>query len=179
MKLKLISNLQLLAISVFLSTLMLSISGCKPREVDITDYSAEVASSWNEIVMNMAIEEDGLLTLKGVRTEAMIFIAMHDALNAISPQYSDFLHKDHVPSAHPVAAASQAAYDVAINQFPDHQDILKKELVKWLEGIPDSPSKENALKLGKTSAKKIIELREGDQYNGEADYVWHPMAPGV
>ncbi|HMB61618.1 MAG TPA: vanadium-dependent haloperoxidase [Eudoraea sp.] len=179
MKLKLISNLQLLAISVFLSTLMLSISGCKPREVDITDYSAEVASSWNEIVMNMAIEEDGLLTLKGVRTEAMIFIAMHDALNAISPQYSDFLHKDHVPSAHPVAAASQAAYDVAINQFPDRQDILKKELVKWLEGIPDSPSKENALKLGKTSAKKIIELREGDQYNGEADYVWHPMAPGV
>ena len=41
--------------------------------------SSESIAEWNKKLFEIAIEEDGLLTLKGVRTAAMVHTAMHDA----------------------------------------------------------------------------------------------------
>ena len=59
-----------------------------PNELDVDAYSAEMAVSWNERVIEIAVAEDGLMTLKGVRTLAMLHVAMHDALNAIHSAYA-------------------------------------------------------------------------------------------
>lgn len=127
----------------------------------------------------MALAEDGLLTLKGLRTAALMHIAIHDALNAIKPLYSIYTFEAERPNAHPVASTVQAAYDVAISQFPDKKAIFDAELNKWLASVEDGEHKTEGIALGKAAASKILESRANDKWNGEADYMWHPMAPGV
>ncbi len=58
--------------------------------------------------MEIAIEKDGLLTLNGVRTEALAGIAAHNALNAIKPIYTFYEYKGGQPKANPNPAGSQA-----------------------------------------------------------------------
>ncbi|GAB5399276.1 MAG: hypothetical protein Aureis2KO_08610 [Aureisphaera sp.] len=153
--------------------------GCKEQKTDPNEYNADLAIAWNHLVMDMAIAEDGLLTLKGVRIEAMLFVAMHDALNSIQPQYSHYGYTEKHPTADPMAAAAQAAFEVVIDQFPDKKEALEKELAFWLDKVPPGKAKEEGIALGKASATRILEDRANDNYNGEAAYTWHPMAPGV
>jgi len=129
--------------------------------------------------MDMAIAEDRLLTLKGVRTEAMMHTAIHDALNTIEPLYTSYSFKGKNPLADPIAASSQAAYEIAVSQFPDKQEELETELRKWLATVNESESKTAGINLGKEAASNILKTRFEDNWNGEAEYTWHPMAPGV
>ena len=157
----------------------LQTQSCKTDQLNMEDYNAQLLNSWNQLIINYANEEDGLLTLKGVRTEAMMHAAMHDVLNTIKPVYNSYSFKGEVTTAHPIAACAQAAHDIAINQFPKKQLEIKKELDKWLTTIEEGEFKSTALKLGKKVAAHILNERSKDSWNGEADYDWHPMGPGV
>jgi len=66
------------------------VNDSKQLLIETSEYPAEVASEWNKKVLEKAIEEDNLLTLKGVRTAAMMHAAMHDALNSIVPEYGHY-----------------------------------------------------------------------------------------
>jgi hypothetical protein len=129
--------------------------------------------------MEWAVAEDGLLTLNGVRTEAMTNIAIHNALNAIKPVYTSYGYKGSSPNANPYAAAAQAAYEVAKASFPKKEQELKQLLDTSLSSIENNKSKETGIQLGKETASKILQSRKNDSWNGEANYTWHPMAPGV
>ena len=158
--------------------------GNGPGEFDIERYSADAAISWNEKVIAIAVAEDGLLTLKGVRTLSMMHVAMHDALNAVRPRYATYAYGGEATSAHPVApdplaAAAQAAYHVALDQYPEELDQLKGELDRWLNAVADGPSKNAGVELGHASATAILSQREHDGWNAEAEYVWQPPTPGV
>ncbi|MBX2827517.1 MAG: vanadium-dependent haloperoxidase [Flavobacteriaceae bacterium] len=142
-------------------------------------YDADVAIGWNELLMKIAVAEDGLLTLKGVRTQAMMFTTMHDALNAIEGRYTSYAKTTPHPTADPLSAAAQAAFHIALDQYPDKKTELEEELAKWIEAIPDSEAKEEGIQLGKAVAQRMLEARNNDAFNGEASYNWHPMAPGV
>ena len=168
-----------IATALFCLVVLILSQSCKTNSVKVDDYNSKIIISWNEKIMNYAIEEDGLLTLKGVRTEALLSIAIHDALNTIEPLYSKHSYEGGVRDANPIAASAQAAYEVAINQFPEKQEELKKELSKWLSEIPEGTMKTEGINLGKQTAGKVLESRLGDNWNEEADYTWHPMAPGV
>jgi len=129
--------------------------------------------------MELALAEDNLLTLKGVRTAAMMHTAMHDALNSIAPKYSRYAYDGEVVQANPIAAAAYAAYEVAITQYPAKKNILDNELNKWIKDIKDEESKTAGKTLGNEVASSIISKRSNDKWDGEAEYSWHPMAPGV
>ncbi|MEX0290040.1 MAG: vanadium-dependent haloperoxidase [Flavobacteriaceae bacterium] len=160
-----------------ITTLFLS---CKSREISIDTYGPDLVNSWNTIIMDLAIEKDGLLTLNGVRTEALAHTAMHNALNAIVPVYTSYEYDEATrPQADPIAAASQAAYEVAILSFPENQVELKALLDSSLLKLPSGDSKDLGIQLGKETAAKVLAERSEDNWNGEADYTWHPMAPGV
>ncbi|NNC61334.1 MAG: vanadium-dependent haloperoxidase [Eudoraea sp.] len=145
----------------------------------VENYQPEIVNSWNEIIMNLAIEKDGLLTLNGVRTEALAHTAMHNALNAIVPVYTSYGFEESGQGADPIAAVSQAAYEVARTSFPENERELKELLYNSLSEVPNGSSKELGIQLGKDVAVNILEVRSKDNWNGEADYTWHPMAPGV
>lgn len=152
---------------------------CSENNRNIDNYDAAIVTSWNQKIMELAVEEDKLLTLKGVRTAAMMHTAMHDALNTIIPKYSRYGYEGEITQANPVATVAYAAYEVAISKYPDKKDILESELDKWVKDIKDEEGKNAGKKLGKEAAFSIVNSRSNDGWDGEAEYAWHPMAPGV
>ena len=140
---------------------------------------SESITEWNKKVFEIAIEEDGLLTLKGVRTAAMLHSAMHDALNAIIPKYFRYSLDLEVTNADPWAAVAQAGYEVAFDQYPDYKKQWSDLLAKQLGRVHDKKPKKNGIRLGKKAAAEILNKRANDHHNGAAEYTWHPMAPGV
>ncbi|MDT0606875.1 vanadium-dependent haloperoxidase [Croceitalea rosinachiae] len=153
--------------------------GCKKEEISIEDFNPEILVSWNEKLIKIAIEEDGLLTLKGLRTTSMLHVAMHDALNVISPKYESYSYHTATSYKNPIASVAYAAYTIALNSYPNKKEAFDEELNQWLSPIQDAKIKLQAKELGEAAALSILEKRKGDGWNGEAEYTWHPMAPGV
>lgn len=152
---------------------------CSKNKTIIDYYSPDVAISWNQKILELAIEEDNLLTLKGVRTAAMMHAAMHDALNSIEPKYFQYAYEGENIQANPIVAAAFAAYEIAISQYPNKKEILDAELNKWINNVKDDENKKTGKKIGIEAASAIINKRINDHWDGEAEYTWHPMAPGV
>ena len=148
-------------------------------KINIEDYKADIIISWNQKILEIAVAEDGLLTLKGVRTASMMHIAIHDALNTIVQKYSSYSYVGEIRKANPLAAVVYAAYGVAVSQYPDKQKEFENELKKWLANLKDDVGIKSGKILGESSATSILEKRSKDNWNGEAEYTWHPMAPGV
>ena len=157
----------------FLGTIIL-FSTCATKQIHIEEYPPDILISWNEKVMQIAVEEDGLLTLKGLRTASMMHVAAHDALNTIAPQYERYGYQAEISVAPPIATVAHALYEVALSQYPDKKTVWENELTKWVNGEDKA-----AEALGKASAMAILKKRQKDAWNGEAEYTWHPMAPGV
>lgn len=163
----------------YLVLLSLCISACQSTAVDETKFDAQVLLNWNKMIMQWADEEDGLLTLKGVRTEALMHTAMHDALNAIKPIYSTYLEVEEAPTAQPIVAVAQAAFEIAIIQFPEKRPELEAELAQCVGSVQEGKAKQEGIALGKAVAAKILSARSDDKWNTAVEYTWHPMAPGV
>lgn len=173
-----LSNFSWFKFSILLLSFVL-LNSCKPQTIEPDNFTPEIIISWNDKIMNLAIVEDGLLTLKGVRTEAMMHVAIHDAINAIQPVYSSYSFEEKHPNADPISATAQAAYEIALSQFPDDKEALEEELNKWLATVKEGDPKIDGINVGKEAAQHILTTRLEDSWNGEADYSWHPMAPGV
>jgi hypothetical protein len=156
-----------------------SLQSCVGNKINTDDYNADILISWNQKIMEIAVAEDGLLTLKGVRTASMMHIAIHDALNVIVQKYSSYSYTNEFENADPVAAVLYAAYEVAVNQYPDKQNDFDEELNKWLNQLNDEEGISAGKRLGESAAASIINKRLNDNWNNEAEYTWHPMAPGV
>ena len=148
-------------------------------QINIDDYTADVIIAWNKKIFEIAVAEDGLLTLKGVRTAALMHTAIHNALNTIFPKYSRYLYNGDTIIVNPVAAAAYAAYEVTVNQYPDKQGELEAELHESLMNLNKAEEVKSGEKLGKLTANWILSRGLNDKWNGKADYMWHPMAPGV
>ncbi|MBZ0088958.1 MAG: hypothetical protein K8H90_01130, partial [Thermoanaerobaculia bacterium] len=82
-------------------------SGGSGPHPEAPSYSGALAISWNERVLAIAEAEDHFLTLKGIRTVAMMHLAMHDALHAVRPRYAPYDYVADARGADPIAAAAQ------------------------------------------------------------------------
>jgi membrane-associated phospholipid phosphatase len=161
--------------------MMISIVTCtatSARDHDDKICTANVLVEWNEQVLALAYAEDGFLTLKGVRTAAMMHMAMHDSINSIRRHYASYAYHGDGTGADPTAAAAQAAYEVGVSQYPQHEKQLKTLLRRWIDYKKDDKAR-RSVELGRASAQAILDARERDGWNNEAEYRWHPMGPGV
>lgn len=138
-----------------------------------------LAIEWNAELLRIAEAEDHFLTLRAVRTAAMMHLAMHDALNAVDARYEPYRFQGDDPAADPVAAATQAAYEVAVGAFPDREDELDRLRARWLGEVPGGEARDRGLALGEAAAEAVVRSRDGDGWNTEAEYAFHPMGPGV
>jgi hypothetical protein len=101
-------------------------------------------------------------TLVASRLNAMVHIAMHDALNSIVQVYEKYNNVTNDESAHPVAAAATAAYTVLVNQFPEKKTMLDERLAIALDSIVNNTAKQKGIALGTQAANAILELRKND-----------------
>jgi len=141
--------------------------------------SAEPAVAWNRLVLELALEEDGLLTLRGVRTATLTHLAMHDALNAIDPRYAPYGETRSAADADPLAAATAAARAIVASQFPTRTADVDAARDRWLATVPEGTAKERGIELGRAVAADLVARRAEDGWNTEAGYEFHPMGPGV
>lgn len=128
--------------------------------------------AWNQAVSEIAFAEDQFFTFKGHRAQAMMHIAMHDALNAVIPVYRRFAYRGNDFFAHPIAAAAQAAHDVVVSQYPGEQARLEAELANWLSPIPNGFYKARGIALGRQSAAAILALRTNDGWDFQGTYTF-------
>ena len=149
---------------------------CGSREMD-KPLPNTAAIEWNAMAYTVADQHDHFYSFIGVRALAMSALAMHDALNAIQPQFRQYAYLGQNPDADPIAALSQAAFEVLVKAYPTRKDTLRPLLEKWLAPVKPSPAKEKGIQLGKQCAAKIIAMREGDGHEKNGDYT--PMTkPG-
>ena len=81
--------------------------------------SADEVTKWN-MIAGQASLASGMSETPPVdsRLNAMTFVAVHDALNAIQRRYDAYqLHISAAPTASAPAAAATAAHDVLVNQY--------------------------------------------------------------
>jgi membrane-associated phospholipid phosphatase len=145
---------------------------------------AQLLVAWNTRVLAVAEAEDRFLTLKGVRTAAMMHLAIHDAINCIERRYGAYAYCADGKSAFgkhadTVAAATQAAYAVAMDQYPARRAEWEALRGRWLDQVDDGSPKQKGIALGDAAAAAILARRANDGWNREVAYRFHPMAPGV
>ena len=98
--------------------------------LDVTN--GDVVVDWSRIVFEAAMTDDEYVSFLGVRHQAMMHIAMHDALNAIDPRFDQYAYFGRSRGADPIAAAAKAAHDVLVAVYPAQQSTLDAELATWL-----------------------------------------------
>lgn len=147
----------------------------------LAQSTTEAVIEWNQTVLNYAEQEDGFLTLKGLRTVTMLHLAMHDALNSTEPVFETYVYNtnENIDQANAFVAINQAAFVVSSAHYPDRVDAFIKLRDKWISTKKEHARFNESMLLGEHVAQQIMNRREGDGWNSEAEYQWHPMGPGV
>jgi len=143
-----------------------------------TAARGDVIMDWNAKADAIAIEKQ-LPNAPNARGQAMVHIAMFEAVNAIDKRYAPYklnLVADRAASRE--AAAASAAFDVLLALYPDRKSDLDATLAASLAGIADNEAKPKGIELSKQAAAGIIALRANDGSNTPENY--RPTtAPGV
>src|SRR5882672_920841 len=124
--------------------------------------SSDVIMDWNAKADAIGIEKQ-LSNVPNARGQAMLHVAMFEAVNAIDRRYAPYklnLVADRGTSRE--AAAASAAHDVLLALYPDQKADLDTTLAASLAGIADIDAKAKGIELGKKAAAEIIALRAED-----------------
>ena len=141
-----------------------------PSRCPATAARSDVIMDWNAKADALAVEKQ-LLNAPNARGQAMLHIAMFEAVNAIDRRYAPYklnLSADRAASRE--AAAAAAAYDVLLALHPDKKADLDAALAGSLAGIAENEAKSKGIELGKQAAAGIIALRANDGSNTPEDY---------
>jgi hypothetical protein len=142
---------------------------------------ATLVVRWSQLAQDNAFAVDPAMTdpFPNARGWTMMYLAMHDALNAIVPTFQQYAFFGTDTSAHPIAAAAQAAHDVMNHIYPTRQAENDAELAFWLGQVPDGSHKTNGISLGMASATAIINARAKDNMLVFGEYALQdPLKPG-
>jgi hypothetical protein len=123
---------------------------------------ADIVIDWNARADAIAAERKISSPAHG-RTLALMHIAMFEALNAIDRRYQPYRLKlvtDRNTSRE--AAAAAAGHEVLMAQYPEQKAGLNALLAQQLSAVPEGPSRERGLILGRKAAAEILELRHDD-----------------
>jgi hypothetical protein len=140
-----------------------------------TAMSGNAVVRWNQTAATAALAATLAPTLNPLhesRMYAIMHIAIHDALNAISPRSRPYAFQGHARHASPdaaIAAAARTALIAALNDLtPPFTDAtgaiagVEAAYTAALAAIPNSSAKREGIALGKKSADAILAKRADD-----------------
>ena len=137
----------------------------------VTSQSAEIVLHWNEVAYNAFGGPQYQHSLMASRINAMVHIAIHDALNGIEEKYGRYAFYGKDKNANPQAAVAAAAHMILINEMPDRKGFLDSALAQTIAAVPDGEGKAKGLELGKQAAYALLTKRANDGAAGD------PIAP--
>jgi hypothetical protein len=130
----------------------------------------DVIVDWNAKADAIGIEKQ-LSNVPNGRGQAMLHVAMFEAVNAIDRRYAPYklnLTAEHATSKE--AAAASAAYEILLALYPDRKIDLDATLAASLSGIAETDAKSKGIELGKKAAAGIIALRANDSSDKTENY---------
>ncbi|MFN2594373.1 MAG: vanadium-dependent haloperoxidase, partial [Actinomycetota bacterium] len=119
---------------------------------------------WNEVAINTIVADGSRATPSASSLYVAITqIAVYDAAMAIEGTHQPYAYfATAPPGASEDAAIATAAHDVLVNYFPAQASSVDNEYASALAEIPDGPSKEDGIAVGRASAGAIIDRRAND-----------------
>jgi hypothetical protein len=119
-----------------------------------------VVLQWNEI----AVEAVGATPpFPSTRAMATVQVAVFEAVNAVTHEYTPYLGGLSAPEgASADAAVVAAAHDTLLWLFPAQQAFLDGKQADSLAAIPDGPAKDDGIAVGRAAAAAMIANRTGD-----------------
>jgi hypothetical protein len=142
-------------------------AGCNASAPEKTDARGRaLAQVSNQVIVDWNVHTEGASGAQSpprrARTYAMVFLAVHDAVNGIEPNYARYTSTAADALASPVAAAAQAAHDVLLAIFPSQQADLDAKLAASLGPIRDDDAKARGVALGQSAGAAMVALRAND-----------------
>src|SRR5712664_103115 len=132
--------------------------------------SSDLIMDWNAKADAIGIEKQ-LPNVPNARGQAMLHVAMFEAVNAIDRRYAPYkLNLAAERTTSKEAAAASAAYDILVALYPDQKADLDATLAAWLSGIAETEAKSKGIELGKKAAAGIIALRANDSSDKTENY---------
>lgn len=131
---------------------------------------ADVIMDWNAKADAIGAQKQ-LVNSANSRAQAMLHVAMFEAVNAIDKRYSPYklsLTADGGTSRE--AAAASAAHDVLVSLYPDQKADLDATLATSLSAIADGDPKSKGIELGRKAASEIVALRTNDGSGAPESY---------
>lgn len=157
-----------------LALFLLFVTACMKDEVSPDQeiasrswHSPAMVNTWNQALEDMYTFPTNALSKSQppvARIFAMYHLAIHDALNCITPKYERYVGVPRDKDADPDAAVAQAAYDViAVVKYPDQSMAnMNALLATSLAGIPEGDAKDRGIALGHAVASAILAQRAVD-----------------
>jgi len=143
-----------------------------------TAARADAIMDWNQQADTIAAEK-AIPPVQHSRANAMLHVAMFEAVNAIERRYTPYrLNLSADRTASKEAAAASAAHEVLIAVHPDRKAKLDEALTTALAGIPEGEAKTSGIGVGRRAAAEIITLRASDGSKAVETYRPH-TSPGV
>jgi hypothetical protein len=123
----------------------------------------DVVLAWSTVAHDAFLAHDGYAHGNlAVRTYAMMHLAQHDAVNAVTPVYARYAYAWADRAADAVAAAAVAAHDVMVAVLPGQQPAFDAELARDLALVPDGAGETRGIALGRAAAAAILAARAHD-----------------
>jgi hypothetical protein len=111
--------------------------------------------------------------------EAMVSVAMFEAINAVTPKYTPYTKKLAAPvGSSPEAAAARAAHDVLVIACAEQKVMFEAALKTSLDAITDKAARDKGEKVGMEAAAAVIAARANSGAEGK-DPVNRPQTPGT
>ncbi len=144
---------------------------------------ADAVLDWNATAAALPITVPPVMA----RVMASMHGAVHDALNAIEPQYETYRFPVEAPAgASKDAAVATAAHGVLTALVPSQKAALDIALAQSLAKIGDERSKSDGIAVGKTVAERMLAWRAKDNFDAKAEDkpgtdagVWQRTPPGL
>jgi hypothetical protein len=138
---------------------------------------------WNETTMK-AIAANGQNPVASTRTLAMVQVAVHDALNAVSRRYDAYYFEGPGdPAASPDAAIAAAAHTVLVGVIGGYGTpaqkgatfaLVDQAYAASIARVTDPPARNKGVAVGRAAGAAILALRKDDGAFRDA-----PYTPGV
>lgn len=145
----------------------------------------DVILAWNATLLNAFQAVDTPPPI-AARNQAIVQVAMFDAINIIERRYQsfsiepgEFLRSD-TDGASTTAAAAQAAYQIILDLQPGAAVLeeARLQLERSLQDIPDGDAKQRGIDIGQRVADRILRARRNDGALGAQDRYIPGTAPG-
>jgi hypothetical protein len=131
---------------------------------------ADEVTRWNQIATD-ASTTPNTDPLTETRIFAILYVAIHDAVNAAESRYDPYLQgTSPVSGASAEAAIAGAAYDTLVALLPESKVSYDAAMEETLRTVTDNSRKTAGLQVGRAAAAAILKARENDGANRTVQY---------